>query len=552
MLLVVMLGTVEAAGQPVAPKNLSTDSILGYFPYKNPRPASWYLSKFSSNFSAFIYEDVSVDNVSGVRLVDSLAARYPKVTFYVELVIPPQVDLYNGSALSQVESELRACLLAINESNVKGVLLGAMAYGQWGVLWVRHPPKAELTSWYSWLQSRGFQRLVFAQNGTVYTPLFAEWAVQSAAQIAAELINYSRGVRPDLAYGIVQYDSVAEDLDTVQSLYTFYQEVRPNFTLTQDLALARPVQGYTSYPYAYVILTAPMSPSYEQSVGELWVDDSFAAITSSSRDTSGMALFKFELNEVSTYMSGATPLVNAFFVGPDGNFVPLQEFVLDPALQINDLPLPTTSISHVLVIRPTFSIGNRNQTAAYQQELFYSLIKMGIPFDYVSEAFVYAHPHVVDRYKYVFYASNEITPQMNYILSSDNSSVKVGLSSTYIGYFYAPEPSSYRLPFNVYVANFTEQPLHFLGKPLPDSDHEIFYGSNEISWNSSGLYVNGKPISVRNVDYLGLTSGWTMFLSIGAVLAAVGLGLLAYSIYRNRSKERRLREILRESQEGLP
>ncbi len=544
LLFLALLGAGPSGVAAPVSDRLSDVSVLGYFPYKNPRPASWYLSRFSTNFSAFIYEDVSIDNASGVRLVDSLAARYPDVTFYIELVVPPQVDLYNASSLAQTESALRACLMAINESNIRGVLLGAMAYGQWGVLWVKHPPAPELSSWYSWLQERGFQKLAFAQNGTVYTPLFAEWAIQSAANIAGQLINYSRKVRPDLLYGVVQYDSVAEDEDTVQSLFTFYEVARPNFTVTQNLALARPVQGYTSYPYAYLVLTAPMSPYYQASVGQLWVDDSFAAITSSSRDTTGMALFKFELNEVSTYLSGATPLVDAFYVGPDGSFVPLQEFVLDPALQISSLPRPSSSASSVLVIRPTYSIGNCNQTDAYQQELFYSLIRMGIPFNYVSEAFVYSRPSVLRHYKYVIYASNEITPQMNYILSSDNSSIKVGLTSTYIGDFYSSEPGSYKLPFNVYVANFTQQSLGFLGKPLPNSDHEIFYGDNVLTWNSSGLYVNGKLMRVRAVDYLGLTSGWVLFLQIAGILAVIGVFILAYSIYRNNQKQRRIRQIL--------
>jgi len=525
---------------------LSAVSVLGYFPYKNPKPASWYLSNFQGDFKAFFYEDVPLGDLTEVREVDSLASQYPRVDFYVGFLIPATIDLYNATQYSDVETELREDLEAINATNVVGVEISAMAYGLWDVAWVKSPPEAELEAWYSWLSERDLPRVPFAQNGTVYTPLFAEWALDSSAQLAAGLINYSRNVKPGLMYGLAQFDSVAVDEDTVQSLYTFVTAAHPNFTVTQDLALARPVEGYTSYPYAYVLLTVPMAPQYRDSVGVLWVDDSFAAITSSSRDTTGMAMFKFSLNELSTYLFNATPLVNAFFVGPDGNYVPLQEYVLDPALQIglSSIPRPSSAPAQVLVIRPTYSIGNVNVSGSIQQQLFYSLIRMGVRFDYVSEAYVYAHPGVLRNYKYIIYASDEITPQMNYILWQDNSSQKIGLSSTFVGYFYSRLPARYSLPFNLYLASYNTSSLSFLGRELPPANHELFFGLNVLSWNSTGLYLNGNLVSVKATDYLGLTSGWVSFLYVAVILAILGFGVASYSMIRGWRKRQRIRKIL--------
>ena len=546
LLLVLLCSPVTAGDQT---RQLSSASWLGYYPFRNPRTASWYLSKFAANFSAFLYMGVPVGNLTAAVAANALAERYGQVPFYVQLIVPSEFDPFNETQLLQVERELGQQLKALNASNVKGVELSALYEGQWVIPWVKRPPADELEAWYSWLAQRGLPRVPFAQNGTVYTPLFAQWAVYSAAHLAGELLNYSRSTRPSLEYGLIQFDSVAEDDDSVQSLYEFCSVARPDFVVTEDLGLAEPVPGYASYPYAFLLISLPMAPEYAHSFNcALLVDDSFAGITSGSGDTVGMALFKFTLNEVTTYLSGATPLVDTAFFGPHGDYVPLQEFVLDPALQIrlSSLPSPSFSPAEVLVIRPTYSIGDVNVTASYQQQLINSLARMGVPFDYVSEAFVYSHPSVLTGYKYVIYASNQITPQMAYILSQDNSSIKVGLSSTYFGYIYSDLPQLHTLPFNKVVQSYNLTELSFLGKPLPSGSFTLYYGRNAVSWNSTGLYVDGRQVRVAARDYLGLMQSWFTLFHVAEVLVVLGVIFLSAVIYQNRRRSREIRRILKE------
>ncbi len=548
----VATASAASAGSAQVAK-LSSVSILGYYQYKNPQSAAWYLSRFGKDFSAFFFMNVPLGDATEYDQINTLAAQYPGITFYVQIVIPSSYDLFNATQYAQVEAELKQALTSLNSSNVKGVEISALYMGQWAIPWIKNPPSPELQAWYSWLSENGLPRVPFAQNGTVYTPLFAEWAVD-AARLAAGLVNFSRNVRPGLQYGVSQYDSLAIDDDSAQSLYTFYDMVKPNFIITDDLAVARPVQGYTSYPFSYLVLVTPMAPSYYEAIGaRLLVDDSFAAVTSTSGDTIGMALFKFELNELSTYLMGATPLVDAMFVGPHGNYVPLQEFVLNPSLQINMslLPKPSVAPAPVLVIRPTFSVGNVNVSGYYQQELFYSLIRMGVPFNYVSEAYVYSNPGVLRGYKYVIYASDQITPQMNYILSHDNSSIKVGLSSTYLGYIKSNLPGTIRTPFNIVLQNYNMTSLSFLGSKLPGTMHEIHFGDNVLSWNSSGIYVNGAEMSVKSTDYLGLMGTWFTALHVAIVMGVVGLAILVFSAYRGYIRAESIRKVL-ERAKGQP
>ena len=547
LLLPLLPGASAVSSSGAQEAKLSSISILGYYQYRNPQDAAWYLSHFGSDFSGFFYMNVPLGDVTEYDQINSLAAQYPDVTFYVQIVIPSSYDLFNVTQYAEVESGLKQALMLLNSTNVKGIEISALYMGQWAIPWVKNPPGPELQAWYSWLSENGLPRVPFAQNGTVYTPLFAEWAVSAAAQLAAGLVNFSRSVRPDLEYGVSQYDSLAIDDDSVQSLYTFYEVVKPNFIITDDLAVARPVQGYSSYPFSYLVLVTPMAPSYYRAVGaRLMVDDSFAAVTSTSGDTIGMALFKFELNELSTYLMGATPLVDAMFVGPHGNYVPLQEFVLNPSLQINisSLPKPSVAPAPVLVIRPTFSVGNINVSGYYQQELFYSLIRMGVPFNYVSEAYVYSNPSVLRDYRYVIYASDQITPQMCYILSHDNSSIKVGLRSTYLGYIKSSMPGTTKITFNVFLQNYNATSLSFLGRELPGTLHQIHFGDNVLSWNSSGIYVNGVEMSVKSTDYLGLMGTWFTALHVAILMGVFGLAILVFSAYRGYIRAESIRKVL--------
>ncbi|MGC8632021.1 MAG: hypothetical protein ACP5T2_06385, partial [Thermoprotei archaeon] len=432
------LSVSQVTSQP-----LSKVSVLGYLPYQNPKPAIWYLSHFSRYFSSFFYEDIPIGNLKGVETVNSLASKYPNVTFMVQFVIPASTDLYNETQLIGAENELKQSLLALNQSNEKYAEIEAMDDGSWSLNWGT-PTNSEVSAWKAWLAQRNLPDISYGPVNTVYEPLFAQWAVNSSAYIAADIINFSRSIRPGLKYGLCQYDSIAQDLNSTSSLYTFASVVRPDFILTMNLALAVPAKGFTSYPYVFILLTLPMDPSYYKSLGtQLMVSDSFAAITSSSDDTIGMSVYKFTLNEVSTYLSGATPIINMAFADPSGNFVDQQEFVIDPALQLDSLPSPSMTEAPVLVIRPSYSLGYQNWTAYYQQELFYSLTNLGIPFNYVSEAYVYSNPSVLQNYKYVIYASTQITPQMLYALSRDTQSIKIGLNSVIPGYIYSNLPKSY-------------------------------------------------------------------------------------------------------------
>ncbi|MDP7975109.1 MAG: hypothetical protein RAK24_02930 [TACK group archaeon] len=482
-----------------------------------------------------------------------MASRFPRVSFYVQLVIPSSVDLFNATQLRAVEFWLRQDLGFLTAPNVVGVELAAFPYGEWSINWSEPPTKTENTSWVAWerdsgLFGKGQPIPPYDPAGTVYAPLFAQWAVGSTANISATLLGFMRALRPDLQYGLSQYDSVASSSGFDWSAYTFVEMARPNFTLTQNLGLAVPVEGFTSYPYAFVLISMPMASAYRASLGTLWVDDSFVMMSTSSQDDTGTALFKFELNEVSTYLNDETPLVNAFFAGPHGGYVPLQEYVLDPALQLNlrELPLPSSRPAPVLVIRPTYSLGMNS--SAYQQQLFYSLTEMGVPFDTISEAYAYANPSSLRGYRYVIYASDQITPQMFWLLDHDGVE-NIGLSDCFPGYIKSNEPGASGA-FNVTVRDFSQSSLFFLaplGQPVQKGRFEVHFGSNVLLWNATGLYADGLKLEVSAVDYLGLTTFWALAVKASAVAVIAGLAVLALSFYRNHRKSKKLEAILQRS-----
>jgi len=553
-----LLLTIGAAALPipsvsqVVSRPLSKASVLGYLPYQNPKGAAWYLSHFSSDFNSFFYEDIPVGDSKDLSVVNSLASKYPNVTFMVQFVIPPSVDLYNGTQLREAEQELKGSILDLNQSNERCVEIEAMGGGSWSLDWST-PTRAEEASWSAWLAERGLPKVPYGPVNTVYEPLFSQWAVNSSASIAAQLINFSRSVRPGLEYGLCQYDSIAQDSNSSSSLYTFVKIARPNFVLTMNLALAVPAKGFTSYPYVFVLLTLPMDPSYYKALdAQLMVSDSFAAITSSSDDTTGMSVYKFTLNELSTYLSGATPIINMAFADPSGNYVNQQEFVLDPALQLSSLPSPSIERATVLVIRPTFSLGYQNWTAYYQQELFYSLTVLGIPFDYASEAYVYSNPSILQNYKYIIYASTQVTPQMLYILSQDKQSTKIGLSSMIPGYIYSPLPGSYNASgaFTHLIANFSVNTLSSVFGKKPNDYYTLYFGNNELSWadqsNYSGIFLDGNRITVQETDYLGLLKGAITMAQIAWILAGSGVAVLVASLYYGRHRKRKLEKLLEE------
>ncbi len=72
---------------------------------------------------------------------------------------------------------------------------------------------------------------------------------------------------------------------------------------------------------------------------------------------------------------------------------------------------------------------------------------------------------------------------------------------------------------------------------------------NELSWgfqyNYSGIFLNGHRVDVKETDYLGLYSDAITTADIAYALGAVAMGMLVFSLYRERRKRRRLEEILR-------
>ncbi|WP_449462634.1 hypothetical protein PQ610_00755 [Tardisphaera miroshnichenkoae] len=543
-LLVLLIGLGQPATLASAEsRDLSGASILGYFPSDNPKSASWYLSRYSSDFSAFFYEGVPVGQLSTIYEVDKLAAQFTNVEFYVGLVVPSNDDLFNSSVMAQVESELDQSVRALNQSNIIGVQISALYAGAFALPWTSHPSKAELQDWYSWLSENGLPKIPFAPNGTVYVPIFAQWTVNASCELAKQLINSAREANPRLEYGIAQYDSNDLGLDITPSLYNAVVSVRPNFTLTQSMALAVSYESQ-SYPYYFVLYSLPMAPAYRASLGELWVDDSFAALTSTSGDNPSTATFKFTLNELSTYLSGETPVIGMEFEGPGEGYVPLQEYALDPALALTGLPKPSNASAPVLVIRPTYAIGSFASNSDYQRQLFYALVFHGVPFDCVSEAYVYYDPGVVDAYKYVIYASQEITPQMNFILGQDHRSIKVGLTSTYVGQLFSRQKGSASLPFNVTVSDFSWSSLSFLPTVSERGSYGVSFGNNTLSWNGTSLYLNGEPVSVTAKDYLGLAYYLNLYLDVALAAGAVVIVIFIASLVRVMRRRRRLRELL--------
>jgi hypothetical protein len=530
--------------------SLSNVSVLGYLPVMNPRSASWYLSHYAHDFSAFYYEGVLVGDLKLISQINELAAAYPNVTFMIELVIPNSVDLYNSTQLLLAERELDESLLALNQSNERYVAIDAMNMGTWGLDWST-PTAAEVDSWDSWLSENGFPKIPFAPLGTVYEPLFMQWAVNSAANLSARVLAFAREVRPELKYGLCQYDSIALSLNSTYSLYTFASKVHPDFIITMNFALAVPMPGFTSYPYEFVLLTVPMDPEYYSSIhAKLLVSDSLAGLTESSGDTPAMGLYKFALNELSTYLSGATPIVNMVFVDPYGNLVYNQEFVLDPALQVNYLPQVSMLTQPVLVIRPTYSLGILNWTAYYQQQLFYSLTRLGIPFNYVSEAYVYANPSLLQKYKYVIYCSTQITPQMLHILSSDTFSEKIGLQQVIPGYIHSSLPTNYSSAqaFNSLVPNFSLNVTSNLLGGRETNYYTIYFGGNNLTWGTqkifNQLYLNGQKINVSETDYLGLYNWLVVMNKLAYVAGGIVIVVILVSLRLERRRRKKLERIL--------
>ncbi len=114
----------------------------------------------------------------------------------------------------------------------------------------------------------------------------------------------------------------------------------------------------------------------------------------------------------------------------------------------------------------------------------------------------------------------------------------------FVGYFYSNMSGVNSLAFNVYLESFNGTTLDFLGKILPGTDHEIFYGNNSLFWNETGIYVNGKLIHLTTTDYLGLMNIWFIAFDVALVAVVIGLIILAYSIVAGRRKSRRIKELL--------